>query len=323
MHIRLIDSNSLGYAHHLGQAERLSPGGMPVQALTGLLAYLKTKLERHAEVLNVFVWDGNAQWRHDLHSGYKDDLSQQGERQQAKQDYAWQQPWLKKALRSLPVLQVTHPNAEATDVGWGLSRQLSKQGHLVTLESGNPQWLQSVDGRVRWQNAKSPYQVVELEGFHKASGGYPTPASVGHIQALVGDPAEGVGGVPAISLTRAMGLVSKYKTVDSLLTATDNFAEFSGEPTYTHALMTSQVQALLRRNLALMDLSQGPALKGEGCTLERGDWDELEFYELLVDLGLDQWKQQFSSWRRLGEQGVGRGPTNILQRAISELEHSW
>lgn len=323
MHIRLLDANSLGYVHHHGQPHLAAPSGEPVQAVTGVLAAARHKLERTPDILNVWIWDGRAQWRYDLHPLYKSGRRRTPEQRQDRQDYRWQQPWIQKALRCLPVLQLTHPGAEADDVAWGLARQLSKQGHLVTLETVDADWLQGVTGRVRWQNARSPHQLVELEGFLATSGGYLSPATVGHTKALTGDASDDIEGVEGIALKRAFGLLSKYKTLEALLAATEDFATFSQEPSYAHALMTPEIQTLVRRNLALIDISRGPVLKGEGCVLDVGGWDDLDFYEVALDLGLEHWKNQISGWRRVGERALESGPIQVVKRALASLEQSW
>jgi DNA polymerase I len=323
MHIRLIDVNSLGYAQHHGQPLRHDEASNPVQAVYGVLWHIRQLLINQPNVLYVFVWDGRAQWRYNLHPEYKSGRHRTPAQQVSRQEYQRQQPWIQKALRTLPVLQIRHPGAEADDLGYGLSRQLSRQGHLVTLSTLDSDWLQSVSQRVRWHNLKAPYQLVELDGFIKSSGGYPTPNMVPPVKALAGDSSDDIAGVPNIADKRALGLLSKYQTLDNLLAASEEFLEFSSEPSYAHALMTPEIRELVRRNLTLVDLSKGPALAGCDCELIVGDGDELGLYEVFVDLGFTQFKDQFEPWRRLCRKSIGLGEAHAIERALLELPQSW
>lgn len=323
MHIRLIDANSLGHAQHHGQPERLAKQEHPVQAVFGVLNNLRQHLQNAPDVLNVLIWDGRAQWRYDLHPGYKSGRHKTPEQRRARQAYEWQQPWIQRAVACLPLVQITHPHAEADDLGWGISQQLSRQGHMVTLATTDSDWLQGVKQRVRWQNVRTPHQVVELEGFSKSSGGFFSPASVAPVKALAGDTSDDIEGVNQVGDKRAMGLLSKYKSIPELLAAADDFMAFSAEPSYAHGLMNAEVRERVLRNLRLIDLSAGPALAGSDCHLVVRPDSSLDLYEIFVDLEFLHWQEQFQGWERLCNREMDPAALQIVERAIAAMKSSW
>jgi 5'-3' exonuclease len=165
--------------------------------------------------------------------------------------------------------------------------------------------------------------VVELEGFVKSSGGFGSPATVPLVKAIAGDTSDDIDGVPNIADKRALGLLSRYQTIEGLLAASLEFMEFSKEPTYAHALMNPEMHALIRRNLALVSLAQGPTLQGADCELIVGEANELDLYELFVDLEFVQWQENFGAWQRFGSQRLDLGVVQAVQRAVANLAQSW
>lgn len=289
MHIQLIDANALSRAPVTETHSDREPLEDAKQGAARLLNAVRHRLERAPDNLLVVLWNGSSQWRTRILPAYikpkccplQDSLAQ-------------------ASLAHLPIVQLSHPHAEAADLAWGLAAQLSRQGHLVTLESEEPNWLQAVANRVSWQSPRNPRQKVELQGFFKSSG-FLTPASVSHTRALTGVPSLGVVGVPGLDAKRAQGLIAKYKTASALLEATQDFTLFSQEPAYAHALMNPEVQDLLTLNLKVLDLPSAPALIGDDCRVTVSDWDSLDFYDILGELRLAREPLQFAHWQRLGE----------------------
>lgn len=321
MHIKLIDANSIGYAQHHANDLRHA-GDLQTQAIAGMLQHVRRNLQHDPSVLNVLVWDGRAQWRYDLYSPYKSGRHRTAEQRETRQHYEAQRPWVERALSYFPVLQVKHPHGEADDLAWGLSRQLSAQGHLVTVHTSDTDWLQMVSPRVRWLNARKPSQLVELDTFHRLSG-FATPAQVAQVKALMGDDSDDIEGVPDIAQKRAASLLGKYGTLDAVLEAADDFLQFSQEPKFFHSLMLPQWKDAVRRNRQLVDLSLGPVLAGEDVELVVGAFDELNLFEIFVDLQFLQMQDGFDSWKRVLNAPLSAADVNSVKRAIGTLAKSW
>ncbi len=321
MHVKLVDANSLGYIQHHAQDIRHS-GDLQTQAVAGVLSHVRRSLQYEPEVLHVFVWDGRAQWRYDLHPGYKAGRTRTAEQRQSRLDYERQRPWIQRALAAFPVLQVTHPNAEADDVAWGLARQLGAQGHLVTVNTSDTDWLQMVGPRVRWLNARRPGQLVDHDNFHRLSG-YGAPSHVAQVKALTGDDSDDIPGLPDVAQKRASALLGKYGSIQAVLEAANDLLLFSEEPKYFHTLMTPEGQELVRRNLQLVDLARAPALQGDSVALVEGEFNELELFEVFVDLEFRQLQDAFDGWARTLNRELNAADVYSVRRAVQSIQRSW
>lgn len=322
MHIRLVDANSVGYAHHHANDLRHAPAGFEAQAIASVLMHVRRNIQYDPDVLNVWLWDGRAQWRYDLHPGYKSGRQSTPEQRAARAAYETQRPWIERALRAFPVVQLRAPDAEADDLAWGLSRQLAAQGHLVSLFTADTDWLSMVGKRIRWINARKPSQIVEEDGFAKACQ-YPFPQQVAAIKALAGDSADSIEGVPDIALKRAQAILAKYGSLDGVLEAAADPFRFVDEPKYYQSLALPEMQERVLLNRKLVDLSRGPVLQGSDVEVAVGAYDSLELYEIFMDLGFLQYMDTFSQWERTLDRELALADVNSVKRAVANLAQSW
>lgn len=323
MHVRLIDANSVGYAQHHG-GEVTHVGDMQTQAIFGFLNHVRKQIQYSPQVLNVVVWDGRAQWRYDLHPGYKAGRHRTAEQRAMRAAYEQQRPWIQRALTYFPVVQVTHPGAEADDVAFGLSRQLTKQGNRTSAFSADFDWLQMVNRLTSWVNARKPStHTVDLDNFAKESGGYLRPEAVAPLKALTGDVSDDIEGLVDVALKRAGPLLTKYGSVEAILEAAGDFLAFSAEPKYYHSLMNPPTQELVRRNLQLVDLARAPALAGEDLVVTVGEFCDLELYSLFIDLDFKQAQSYFENWERALSKPANVGEVQSVQRAAARIAESW
>lgn len=322
MHVRLIDANSVGYAQHHAQDLRHAPDGMQTQAIAGMLTHVRRNIQYDPQVLNVLLWDGRAQWRYDLHPGYKSGRHRTAEQREARARYEAQRPWIERALRAFPVLQLRAPAAEADDLAYGLAHQLAEQGHLVSLYTADTDWLQMVRARVRWVNARKPSQVVEVDDFARTCP-YPFPQQVAAIKAITGDDADDIEGVPDLALKRASAILAKYGSLDGVLEAAADPFRFADEAKYYQSLALPAMQQRVRRNRELVDLSRAPAIAADSVQVTVGEYDSLELYELFVDLGFVQFQDAFSQWERTLEREPALADVLSVKRAVTNLASSW
>lgn len=321
MHVRLIDANSVGYAHHHAADQRFV-GDMQTHAVHGLLWHIRRNLQIDPDMLNVLVWDGRAHWRYAMHPGYKAGRHRTAEQRETRRQYEAQRPLIQRALQNFPVLQVRVPDSEADDLAWGLSRQLSAQGHRVTVFTADSDWLSMVNARTAWVNARKPQQIIELDGFSKATG-FPSPGQVAAIKALSGDDADDIEGVHDIGPKRAAALIQRHGSLAGVFRAAQDIFTFSQEPKYFHALMLAEVQERVLRNERLVDLSKGPALHSSSVELQVGEYDPLELYELFVDLEFKQWQESFPQWEKVLSMEPPTANFLSVKRALANLAQSW
>lgn len=320
MHVRLIDANSVGYAQHHANDTRLV-GELQTQAILGVLNHVRRHIQKDPGALNVMLWDGRAQWRYDKYPAYKSGRHHTEVQRQARAAYEAQRPWIQKALRAFPVIQLRHPHAEADDLGFGLAHQLAEQGHRVSLYTADSDWLQSVGPRIQWVNARNPAQVVELDGYAKACG-YPSPHAVALVKALAGDSSDDIEGVPDVADKRALTLLGKYGTLEALLEAAQR-PEFKTEAKYYQALTHEAVRARVLLNRELVDLRRGPPLEGTQTQCMVGEWSALDLYEVFVDLEHKQWQDAFPQWERALSVELPTANVFSFKRALASLSSSW
>ena len=322
MHFRLVDANSVGYAlHHAAEPRHV--GELQTQAISGMMTHFKSSLAYEPNSVNVVVWDGRAQWRYDLHPGYKQGRHRTPEQRETRALYEAQRPWMRKILALFPVLQVCHPGAEADDLAWGLCHQLTALGHLVTVYSVDADWFQMVSQRSQWKNARKPHQVVGLDGFTVASGGYPRPGAVAAVKALSGDTSDDIEGLPDVAIKRAGALIHKYGSIEGALNAAEDFLTFSAEPKHYHTLMIPKYRELVERNLKLIDLARGPTLNGGDVELTEGNFNDLELLLLILELDLKQWEENLEGWCRPLGRALKQDEVHTFKRALENLEKSW
>lgn len=321
MHVRLIDANTLGYAQYfIGRKQH--PDDTSPRALRGFLEHIRGRLHFDRETLNVIIWDGLAQWRYDLLELYKSSRGKTPEQREARAAYEPQRPAIQEALRHLPVLQVTHHGAEADDVAFGLARRLAAQGHLVSLSTSDTDWLCILAARIQWVNARKLTHVIELDGFAAATG-FTSPARYIEGKALAGDPTDDIPGVPGVALKRAAELMTRFGDLSSILAAAQDLMVFSQGPKYQHALTDPDVRAAVVRNLTLMDLSKGPALRGSDIELAVGDCDGLALADVFADNGMSDCFENWHFWQRAVDQELSKGTVQTIERAVAGIEQSW
>ena len=303
MHVRLIDANSLGTPH-------------PVSPLTpdtwGAVDRLRRFLQATPQVLNVLLWDGRADWRHAQRPRYGEPA-----RRATAQGAA-----LAQLCRRLPVTQVMHPGAEAADLAWGLSRQMERQGHRVTLCTTQPVWLQMVSSRTSWTSARKP-GLVELDGFARSSGGFPRPGVVADVLALSGDAERKLVGLPDFNLKKALALVNRFGSVQGALDAAEDFLVFSADPAHAPALMVEKHRTRVVANQNLLDLSRGPALDGAQAEVTAGEYCELGLFELFLDLDFKLGQADFGAWCRGLDNRPDKPALQAFARGVAAMADSW
>jgi hypothetical protein len=87
--------------------------------------------------------------------------------------------------------------------------------------------------------------------------------------------------------------------------------------------MLPEERERIRTNHKLVDLSQGPAIAGESVELTMGEFDELELYEIFVDLRFQQWQDGFAQWERVLSAAPPKADYLSVKRAVSTLANSW
>lgn len=321
MQLRIIDGNSLGFSLSF-VGKKANPENREKHALRCFLENIRSRLKYQSDIVNVVAWDGHAAWRHEMQEGYKGARILSIEQREALESFEAQRPLIQTALQFFPVIQVTHPGAEAQDVAYGLSRQLVAQGHLVDLATASTDWLGLVSNRVRWGNIKKITEVTDLANF-KTRTGLETPRAFLEAKALAGDTDLGLTGLPGSSATKLRELLTRHKTLNALLSAAEDLLSFGSEAKQFHGLTDHAVQARIRRNLLLIDSSQGPKLKGEDLSVAIGELCAMELCDIFYEQGLSDYLREWGVWEKAISEPLRKSDVLTIQRAILNISNSW
>jgi DNA polymerase I len=278
----LVDGTNLLYrAYHALQSFRTSKG-LPTHAAYGFTSMILRVLREHQpdQIIVVFDPPGPTQ-KHKLYPAYKES------RERTPDDLLVQVPYVRGILDALGIPILVEEGIEADDVLGTLALLLKGDGHEVTLVTGDKDFCQLVDERIRLLDTMrnritGPEEVVSRFGVG--------PGQVVEVLALAGDSIDDLPGVPGIGVKTAAQLLAKYGTLDE---AVARGSEERGKR--ADALREFGDRAL--RNRALVTIDTGVCLASDLKTLVRRPLDrarlselfrELEFYKFIRELALEE-----------------------------------
>ena len=264
IHVLLVDGNSI--AHACNSIARMSCGDMETQAIYGFLRTIRSLVggSKHPgidRIVPYILWDGRAQFRYDLHPGYKGNrLAKTPDEEAAKQRFRDQMPYLYAALSALGIKQYRCPFLEADDLAGYFVRALTGAGVTVTMVSGDQDWLGLVNDKADWLDPIRDRRVdhFTFAEFTKTSG----PKAYYHAKALQGDDSDNIPPIPRIG-KQVIPFLEQWGSVDAYFAAIDAgtyVPKKAGKKAvnlhYEDFLASPAGRAMFAKNLQLMDLSQ-------------------------------------------------------------------
>jgi 5'-3' exonuclease len=314
MHIRLIDAQALVCAQASGPGEP-SRADLAVPLLQALRRW------RHAEpeALPVLLWDTVSARRRALQPSWRD-LRRLGRAQQPlARACAEHQMALAELLAHVPVAQVAHPDMEARDLAHALSRELSLQGHLVSLSTSDTAWLQCVRSRVTFEPLRKSAATVDEYTFKKQLGCH-SPAVLAELRALTGVPADQVEGVTGMSEDLARALLARWGTLAAFWKAAED--PFFDQPELlAAALPQGRSQAL--HNKALLDLAAHAAPDLAQVRAGCGEFSDIDLYEALLDLEQGALCEGFALFARPFEVALTKEQVSLFARTVRAMPKAY
>ena len=209
----LIDANSIGYACH--HATKLSINGQQTQAILGFIKVMRQLRMSYPAASMLALWDGRAEFRYDLHSGYKGDRNSTPKQQAEHEAYKSQQPHIQRVLTLLGITQMRAKNLEADDLaGVFVKRLMSVAGNTVLLISGDMDWAQLVREGVTWRDLREDTRIITIGNFFEKTG-YKTPYAFLQGKCLHGDTSDCISGVGGIGEGTAPLLLAEHGSVQN------------------------------------------------------------------------------------------------------------
>ncbi|MGY8986124.1 MAG: DNA polymerase I [Sphingomonadales bacterium] len=212
-HIYLIDGSGFIFRAYHALPPMTSPDGTPVNAVYGFSNMLLKLIQDMDDVdkpthAAVILDRSRKTFRNDIYPKYK------AHRPPAPEDLVPQFPIIREATEAFNVHCIDMEGFEADDIIATYARNAQEEGFKVTIVSSDKDLMQLVgDGIVMFDSMKN--RTIGVEEVKEKFG--LGPEKVIEIQALAGDSADNVPGVPGIGVKTAALLLEEFGDLESLL----------------------------------------------------------------------------------------------------------
>jgi DNA polymerase-1 len=285
----LIDGTALAYRSFFafqgtGRTPLSTSTGHPTAATYGFCMTLRALLERERPDAVAIAFDGprGDLLRTKVYPAYKSTRAKMPDEMRVQLDD------IRAVTEGFGIRIVESETAEADDVIGALAVQGRDAGMEVFLVTGDKDFLQLVDDRIKLWNLRSSTSKPEIldAAAAEAKWGVP-PARMVDLLALMGDSSDNIPGVPKVGQKTAVELLTEFGSLDAVLAN----AEQVKKPSIRTTLLENRDQALLSRQLVTLQLDVplpvtaeelGPAAPDP--ELLRPLFKRLEFNNLLADL---------------------------------------
>ncbi|HIF61636.1 MAG TPA: DNA polymerase I [Candidatus Pelagibacter sp.] len=221
--------------------------GLPTGAVSGFCSMLFKLLEDsraddsdHKPTHFAVIFDSaRKNFRNEIYNEYK------ANRSEAPEDLIPQFEYIRKSVKAFNLPSIELINYEADDLIATYAKKIIKAGAKVTVISSDKDLMQLVSGKLRLYDPMKSKVLGEKEVFEKFGV---KPDQVIDVQALAGDSADNVPGVPGIGIKTASELINKYKTLDVLLKRADEIPQNKRRET----LLANKDKAILSKQLVTL-----------------------------------------------------------------------
>ncbi|MCA3561202.1 MAG: DNA polymerase I [Aestuariivirga sp.] len=243
-HLYLIDGSGYIFrAYHALPPLTRKSDGLPVGAVQGFCNMLwkllkETKAGEKPTHLAVIFDHSSKSFRNGIYPQYK------AQRPEPPADLRPQFGLIRQATRAFNVASVEQANYEADDLIATYARQAVEAGATCRIVSSDKDLMQLIRPGVALYDTMKDREVGEPEVLEKFGV---TPGKVVDIQALAGDSADNVPGVPGIGVKTAAQLITEYGDLETLLARApgikqqkrrENLVEFAEQARISKKLVT-------------------------------------------------------------------------------------
>lgn len=211
--INLIDGYGYVFRAYYALPPMTDPKGTPVGAVFGFCRMLLNLIEKHKnEPLAVVFDSGGKNHRHKLYPAYK------SHRPPAPEDLIPQFPLVRDVCQALGVFMIEMPGQEADDLIATYARLAKKEGYAVNIVSSDKDLMQLVNDHVTMYDPMKN-KTIDHAGVVEKFG--VPPDQVIDVQALMGDSADNIPGIPGVGPKTATELIKEYGSLDNLYVHVD------------------------------------------------------------------------------------------------------
>lgn len=281
----LIDGNSIANRAFYGVPELTNAQGLHTNAIYGFLNIMfKILSEENADYLAV-AFDLHAPtFRHKMYDAYK------GTRKPMPSELREQMPVLKELLNAMNIKILELEGYEADDLLGTMAKRAEKDGHIVSLVSGDRDLLQIATDNIMIRIPKTKGGKTEIEDYHTKDviEKYSLkPLQIIELKALMGDSSDNIPGVPKIGEKTATSLLLEYENIENLHDHIDEISKNSVRET----LKENFEMAVLSKKLATIDIDS--PIKVSFDEMKMPDIYTPEAYSIVKMLGFKNFAAKF------------------------------
>ena len=283
----LIDGNSIANRAFYGVPELTNAQGLHTNAIYGFLNIMfKILSEENPDYIAV-AFDLHAPtFRHKMYDAYK------GTRKPMPTELREQMPYLKKLLTAMNIKILELEGYEADDLLGTMAKRFEKQGHLVSLVSGDRDLLQIATDNIKIRIPKTKGGKTEVEDYNTEDviAKYSLkPFQIIELKALMGDSSDNIPGVPKIGEKTATSLLIEYENIENLKLHLDEISKNAVRET----LKENFEMAVLSKKLATIDIDAPIDVKPEEMIFPNIYTEEA--YSLIKMLGFKNFAAKFEN----------------------------
>ncbi|MFC7048169.1 DNA polymerase I [Emcibacter nanhaiensis] len=212
-HLYLVDGSGFIFRAYHALPPLTRHDGLPVNAVMGFCNMLFKLLrdlddnERPTHLAVIFD-AGRKTFRNEIYPDYK------AHRPPAPEDLVPQFPLIRDAVKAFNVEAIESDGYEADDIIATYATEAEKKGFEVSIVSSDKDLMQLITDNITLYDSMKNKEIGVEQVIEKFGHG---PDKVIEIQALAGDSADNVPGVPGIGVKTAAQLLDEYGTLDELL----------------------------------------------------------------------------------------------------------
>lgn len=205
----LVDGSGFIFRAYHALPPMTRKDGTPVNAVYGFCNIMqKLMLDLKAKNMAVIFDAARKTFRNEIYEDYK------AHRPDAPEDLVPQFPLIRQATEAFGVPALEQPNYEADDLIAAYARQAAAKGQKVRVVSADKDLMQLIDDHIELYDPMKNIPIGEDEVMKKFGV---APDRVIDVQALAGDSADNVPGVPGIGVKTAALLINEYGDLETLL----------------------------------------------------------------------------------------------------------
>lgn len=237
----LIDGSGFIFRAYHALPPLNRPDGTPVNAVLGFTNML-VKFITEMKVHNIAViFDAKRKnFRNDIYPEYK------ANRDETPEDLIPQFPLIREATEAFSIPAIELEGYEADDLIATYAKLARAKGYHVAVVSSDKDLMQLVRSGVRMFDPMKYKDIGEAEVMEKFGV---TPDKVVDVQALAGDAADNVPGVPGIGVKTAAQLINEYGDLETLLKKAGDIKQ----PKRREALLENAENARISKKLVQLD----------------------------------------------------------------------